>query len=139
MRAKLAAALLAATTTCAIGVPAALAGGKPFTVNLTGATEVPGPGDPDGSGVARVTLNQGRGQVCVTFRAVTGIAGIAAAHIHEAPAGEAGPVVVPLDPDGGCTTASKALVKEIRKDPEQYYVNVHNAEFPAGALRGQLR
>lgn len=117
-------------------------GGKLLTTALTGAAEVPGPGDPDGSGTARITLNQGQGEVCFEL-IVEGIAPAGAAHIHEAPAGSAGPVVVGLaaPADGsssGCAAVSKELVKEIRKNPADYYVNVHNADFPAGALRGQL-
>jgi len=30
------------------------------------------------------------------------------------------------------------VLKEIMGNPSAYYVNVHTAEFPNGALRGQL-
>lgn len=117
-------------------------GGRTLSAVLTGAQEVPGPGDPDGSGSATVTINQGLGQVCYEID-VSGIAPARAAHIHEAPAGQAGPVVVGLAPptDGsssGCADVGRDLAKDIRKNPSDYYVNVHTAEFPAGALRGQL-
>jgi hypothetical protein len=109
---------------------------------LTGANEVPGPFDPDGSGVAELRLNQGQGQICYDLT-VTGIAPATAAHIHRAPVGVAGPILVPLvAPTSGsssaCAAVSPDLVKEIRQNPEQFYVNVHNATFPAGAIRGQL-
>jgi hypothetical protein len=39
----------------------------------------------------------------------------------------------------GCVdNVSVALIKELRQTPEKFYVNVHNAEFPNGAIRGQL-
>ena len=38
----------------------------------------------------------------------------------------------------GCVGVEHDLLKAIRKDPEQYYVNVHTGEFPEGAVRGQL-
>jgi hypothetical protein len=34
--------------------------------------------------------------------------------------------------------ADADLIKAIIQSPQEYYVNVHNAEYPAGALRGQL-
>lgn len=120
------------------------AGGKPFEIPLTGAAEAPGPGDPDGSGTARFTLNQGQGEICF-WLSVTNISLPATgAHIHRAPAGSPGPVVVPLTAPGttgassGCVAVDKALVKEIRQNPSEFYVNVHTPDFSAGAVRGQL-
>ncbi len=141
--------MLAAVLALALAGPASAAklggadqGGRQLATALTGAEEVPGPGDPDGTGFAAVTVNPGRGLVCYEL-SVSGIAAATGAHIHEAPPGEAGPVVVGLEPptDGsssGCATVERALAKDILKNPADYYVNVHNAEYPAGALRGQL-
>ena len=118
--------------------------GRQFTTTLTGAAEVPGPGDPDGSGTATITLNPGQERVCWEIN-VSGITlPAAAAHIHEGPVGVAGPVDVTLSPPDasgsseGCTSVDREEIMEIIQHPEEYYVNVHNAVFPAGALRGQL-
>jgi CHRD domain len=124
-----------------LAAPAAAAG-RPLTTTLSGAEEVPGPGDPDGSGFAVITLNTGQSEVCWELT-VSDIAPATAAHIHVGPTGVAGPVVVSLSPpttgsSSGCTTADQELIKDIRKNPTNFYVNVHNAEYPAGALRGQL-
>jgi len=132
-------ASLIATT--AIADPVA-DGGKKLRATLTGAAEVPGPGDPDGSGAASITINQDQGRLCYELT-VSGIAAATAAHVHVAPVGVAGPIVVPLEApaDGnssGCVDVSKDLAGAIRKAPQNYYVNVHNAEYPAGAVRGQL-
>lgn len=112
--------------------------------DLTGAAEAPGPGDTDGSGFAVIRLDADTGKVCWTYK-VRNVATITAAHIHVAPTGSPGPVVIPLSPADatsgvavGCTSASSALVAAIVANPSAYYVNVHNADFPAGALRGQL-
>ena len=117
-------------------------GGRKLQTSLTGAAEVPGPGDTDGTGTATVTVNSGKRQICYTL-AVTAIDAATAAHIHEGKTGVAGPVVVPLEApaDGSseaCVTVTRALALEILKTPADYYVNVHNAAFPAGAIRGQL-
>lgn len=72
------------------------------------------------------------------------IAPAAAAHTHEAPKDAAGSVVVPLLPEdpsdewSDCVEVDRDLILDIIRNPEEYYVNVHNAEFPAGAVRGQL-
>jgi CHRD domain len=119
-------------------------GGRPFTTTLTGAAEVPGPGDPDGSGTASLTLNPGQAEVCWDISVSNITLPATAAHIHVGTATESGPVVVGLSPPGangtssGCTSADPTLIKAIIKNPENYYVNVHTLDFPAGAVRGQL-
>jgi len=75
-----------------------------------------------------------------------------AGHIHQAPVGVAGLIVVPLfvsptpstnarhirqsgiaTPNAGTTGAA------ICENPGAYYVNYHTTAFPGGAIRGQLR
>jgi hypothetical protein len=121
---------------------AAAEGGRPITVQMTGAAEAPGPGDPDGTGTASLRINPGQNQVCYELTAEK-IATATAAHIHRAPVGKAGPPVVTLDaPASGksknCASVTPELAKELIQTPEAFYVNVHNAEFPPGAIRGQL-
>lgn len=125
-----------------VAVSLASAGGRPLSAELTGAAEVPGPGDPDGTGHASVTVNPGKSEVCYELH-VANIDPATAAHIHVGAAGEAGPVVVGLAAptngmSSGCATVDRELALAILKHPDQYYVNVHNASFPAGAVRGQL-
>jgi hypothetical protein len=116
----------------------------PVTVlqtELSGEEEVPGPGDPDGSGSATVIVIP-PDTICYTLTA-EGIEPATAAHIHQGGPGEAGPVVQGLEPptsgfSSGCTEADPALVSDLQENPEGYYVNVHNEEYPDGAIRGQL-
>jgi hypothetical protein len=131
---------LLAVLTLSAGV--ALAGGRPISIDLTGAAEAPGPGDPDGSGTASFTFNAGQGEVCYDY-SVTGVEPLTAAHIHVAPTGSAGPVVIATPPTSatggsGCVSAERDLIVAILTNPGAYYFNVHNTPFPAGALRGQL-
>ena len=118
-------------------------GGRPLSTTLSGAAEKPNPGDPDGAGSASLRLNVGQSQVCYDIK-VSGIGAATMAHIHKAPPTAAGPVSVPLKQpaaDGkvsACTKADQAVIKDILQNPGDYYVNVHNAEYPAGAVRGQL-
>ena len=75
-----------------------------------------------------------------------------AAHIHEGARGTNGPVVAnlawPQDGQAGdCLTEGEpgkfptgefGIVPRILENPQDFYVNVHNSEYPAGAIRGQL-
>ena len=111
-------------------------------VALTGGAEVPGPGDTDGTGNATLTFNHEKGELCYEL-SVKDIQEATATHIHAGAAGAAGDVKVTLKaPVGGsskaCVSVDKALLKEINDKPGNFYINVHNAEFPKGAVRGQL-
>lgn len=117
-----------------------------FTLMLTGANEVPGPGDPDGAGTATVTVDVENDQVCYTISVSNITLPTTGAHIHVGGAEVAGPVVVPLTPPGasgeseGCVeVADVGVLQSIVEDPAGYYVNVHTTDYPNGAVRGQLR
>ena len=115
-----------------------------ITINLTGAEEVPGPGDEDAEGTAIVYLRSDSDEVCVDISVQNITLPATAAHIHQAPAEQAGDPVVPLTAPGEdglsstCATVEATLMQDILNNPENFYVNVHNADFPAGAARGQL-
>lgn len=113
-----------------------------FNAVLSGANEVPGPGDADGSGFAVITID---GTTIRYTVFVQNIATPTAQHIHRGAAGVDGPVVVALTASfngggliGEVTSVDQSLINEILANPSGFYVNVHNADFPGGAIRGQL-
>jgi hypothetical protein len=136
-------------------------GGRKFSTPMTGAEEcdtsvtptVCGVGDPDGSATGKITVNVGQLRVCWEFTNVSNVAPVNRGHIHKAPAGSNGGIVVDFfnvaegteGPLTGCTTTgaggvplTRELLSDIIRNPSGYYLNLHNAEFRAGAIRGQL-
>jgi hypothetical protein len=121
-------------------------GGRPLTATLMTENEVPTCTEPapPARGTATISINLGQSQVCWVIDIMNADAPFTGAHIHEAPAGSPGPIVVPLTaPDAtghsaGCATADAEELKEIMANPDEYYVNVHNATCQAGVARGQL-
>jgi hypothetical protein len=115
-----------------------------FRIELSGAAEVGTPGDPDGSGTARVIVSARKLEACI-FANTRNVSPLTLAHIHQGAAGVNGPVVVDFTSllDGnrvrGCVAANPNIIQAIRTNPAGFYVNVHNADFPRGALRGQLQ
>jgi hypothetical protein len=115
--------------------------GNNFSANLTGANEVP-PADPDGAGTASISTDDATNRICTRLE-IRNIGAVTAAHIHRGRAGVNGPPVVTLDaPDdddsNDCDDVADALLDEIRRSPADFYVNVHTAEYPDGAIRGQI-
>lgn len=117
----------------------------------TDATDMRIVGDPNGRGEVYVFGIDGDPTTLCYVLLVDKIAPATAAHIHKAPAGVNGPVVAnlaaPADGDAAdCLTEGEAgkfptgeKVADILANPASYYVNVHNADYPGGAVRGQLR
>lgn len=140
--------LLVVTATAAALLASGCAGPQAprarLQVTMTGIQEVPGPGDPDGTGTAEIRVNAADGEVCWDLYARQ-IDAATAAHIHRGAAGVAGPPAVTLTtPDAagrsqGCATVDPAVARALAFQPFDFYVNVHTAPHPAGAIRGQLR
>jgi hypothetical protein len=112
----------------------------------SGDQEIAG-GDADGHANAFVRANGDTVRFGITW---SGIAPPSAGHIHQGAVGVNGPVVVPFfSAPGGLpasingiagtvTGVARDLVAAINRNPRGYYTNLHNAEFPGGAVRGQL-
>jgi hypothetical protein len=132
------------------GAPAASAQGVQLFAVLSGGNEVSptgqaAAGDPDGYGAA-TGIGVAADRLCFSIL-VNGLDQPIAAHVHEEVAGRNGPIVIPLAPPAtgnpghasGCVAVTDpALLQRIRETPSRFYVNVHTAVFPAGAVRGQL-
>lgn len=144
MKSSIALAAAAAVSIAAFAAPAlAQADGQVLMADMNGAKEKPTPGDSKATGMAHVTVNEAKNQVC-WHMTVQNLAQPTMAHIHKAGPNDAGPVAVALTPPDangqsqGCATVEPALAKDLVQNPGAYYVNVHSAEFKAGAIRGQL-
>ena len=129
------------------GSSAAFAEVPPFTDQLAPS------GDPDGSGVANVRLDADQDLVCysIVVRDIAAPAepgpGIGSAHIHGPLPAEG--IAIDLDTDflatgtdtyiaRDCVSSTSATIDMVLANPELFYVNVHNVEFPGGAVQGSL-
>lgn len=113
-----------------------------ISTKLAGAAEAPDPGAEKGIGSAKLAFDNEKGQVCYTLTA-SGTDTPTMAHIHKGAIGTPGPVVVALTaptngPAKDCTPVAADVMSAILATPSDYYVNVHTAAFPKGAMRGQL-
>ena len=140
-------AAVGVTLVVAASVGAQGGGDRAIFAVMTGAKEVDvngeHHGDPNGRGSFSATLD-GR-QLCYGIQ-VKNIDNPVAAHIHRGGRDVAGPVVQPLEqPASGdpgassaCVRLSRSLARGLASHPAMFYVNVHTAAFPNGAVRGQL-
>ncbi|KOG09262.1 CHRD domain-containing protein [Streptomyces viridochromogenes] len=136
------------------------AGGTVLAAGLRGANEVPvagGPavGDKDGAALQFVKVKGDKVSVAVTWR---GTGEPTALHIHQGAKGTNGGIKVDfgalLDRSEGrgkgeakdrghrltgtVTVKDAALLNALKAEPSSFYANLHTAEFPGGAVRGQL-
>ncbi|GAB5404586.1 MAG: hypothetical protein Aurels2KO_28170 [Aureliella sp.] len=121
-----------------------------FSLNATGSQEVPGPGDTDGLATGFLTINEAAdtNPLGVSWNfSYSNIDAPTAMHIHTGGLGSSGGVLLGLgvNTSGGAGTlidstsfASAADRDLVLANPSGFYVNIHNASFGAGAVRGQL-
>lgn len=118
-------------------------GGRSLSAELVGNTVVPGPGDPDGSGALMLSVNTGQREFCYVLH-TENIDTVTAVHLHEGVAGVSGEnVFTLLLPWGGYSTdcvdgLNRTFVRQVRHQPDAFYIVVHTEAYPDGAIRGQL-
>jgi len=133
---------LFATGLLAACIVPATASAKPIALkaSLDGASASPA-GDPDGVGGFSVEVDPDTNDFCYTLW-VEKTAAPTMAHVHAGVAGATGGPVITLEVTGKddniCIAVDKAKLDPIVATPAGYYVNVHTADFPGGAVRGQL-
>ena len=109
---------------------------------MDGDNSVP-PVDTQGFGVSVVLVIPAMDQVCYIVTQHNLSSTVIAAHIHKGARTANGPVVVPFKApvngeSMGCVMVADALAQDLAANPQNYYVNVHTTNHPAGEIRGQL-
>jgi hypothetical protein len=108
-----------------------------LVATLSGANEV-APGDPDGGGKFTVEIDAEAGDFCYSLTTEK-VGKASGAHLHSGAAGTNGPVEIPIQVASDmCIAVEPSKLKPIIEKPEDFYVNVHTAAHPDGAVRGQL-
>lgn len=119
-----------------------------FVTELDGESVVPGPGDPAATGRMEAESDVD-GRLCFDI-VVEGLGSeITDAHIHVGAAGERGEVVIPIGPPTGragdaaswtgvCVGVDDEVFERMMAEPSRFYANLHSADLPDGAIRGQL-
>lgn len=148
MTRKLSLAGAVAALAVALAIPAdAAAPAVQLSAKLKGANEVPGPGDPNGKGDIFVAVRKAQRKVCFQLE-FKRIQDPTAGHIHRGGPDDAGPVKIELfsgpaplpgpTAEGCVKNLKRKLLRRITNRPERFYVNLHNDDYPDGAIRGQL-
>ena len=145
-RSRIAVACCAAISVLGALATASSAADTTLRATMSGSQEKP-KGDRDGSATAVLTVKANR--VCYVITPKKAGTTFAAGHIHAGRKGIAGPVFIGLFTKpkslkggrlSGCSPTVKASdLAKVKAEPESYYVNIHNAKYPAGAVRGQLK
>ena len=107
---------------------------------LLGSNQVPVAGDPDGFGQALVSIDNVANSVSWTILANNVLLPLSGAHIHSGAAGTNGPVIVDFSSSfSGDSLVDPDLASITPLTASNFYINIHNAVYPAGAIRGQLQ
>ncbi len=116
---------------------------KATGMDVTMASNMKMGGAKTGSVSSTFVLDTKKNTLCYLVK-TTGLTGIAEAHIHSGAKGMDGSDVVPLLPAkfnakaATCVNVAPKVLSDIAMNPAMYYLNVHTAKYPDGAVRGQL-
>lgn len=136
--------VVCAVAVCLLFSSAAHAGGPVvFNIALNGFNEVdaggnPGAGDPDGSGLAVLIIDPNTLTIDWNFTVSNILLPLTGAHIHQAPAGVNGAVVVDFNAQLSGSGLFDPDLANVLANPTGFYVNLHNQDYPGGAIRGQI-
>lgn len=116
-----------------------------FAAHLTGAQEVP-PNASPGTGLGTVLLNDVTNVITVDESFANLTAAATLSHIHgPAAPGVSAPVLFPFTGVPAVTSGSipeqvftLTPTQVVQLEAGQFYFNVHDANFPAGEIRGQI-
>ena len=116
---------------------------KSLGATLFGENEIghEGAGD-DAGGDFDGEIDMEQGTLCY-YLEVYGLDEVTASHLYKGGKGVNGEPVLALevlgeDGDEVCAQVEPELLRDIMRNEFNYYVNVHTAALPAGAIRGQL-
>ena len=120
-------------------------GGGKGGIQLTPENVYPGPGE--AGAAASTTISVGRSSISfyMTIQQLSGF--ISTIGIYRGQAGEIGPMVVRLCPspiginqlNGTIPVSDSALLRDISRNPSNYFVQINTNLYPGGALRAQLQ
>jgi hypothetical protein len=117
--------------------------GRTRSVPLTGQNEATNHGDPDGTGVLKFAVRADEGKFCYNL-SVSNISAATTVTLNLGAKGSNGSQVAQLKTPANnasedCISLDADRIGDIARNPANYYVNIQTAEFPNGALRGQLK
>jgi hypothetical protein len=145
--------LATAVASAAVAVPALAGSSNEYEARLNARAEVPRNSSP-ATGEAELTISRTGRSIAYRIEAEDLTGRVQAAHIHYAPAGRSGPVILGICgrpcslPKSGRLTAKNfsrapgvrnfaAAVRQLRRG--RTYVNLHTRQNPSGEIRGQIR
>lgn len=114
------------------------ASAQPFNISLDGLQQVP-PVNTTGVGTGYASFDVMTRELTLHVDFYGMIGPETLAHIHLAPSGVNGPIIIPLplgSPIDGVFFLSNSEVTALLAG--NLYVNLHSTEFPAGEIRGQI-
>ena len=115
-----------------------------FVVALDGHQEInmltglPDGGDPDGTGTATLMIDNIANSVSWEITVANILVPPIGAHIHQQVVGMNGGIVVNFSGQLSGSNLVDPDLANLLANPIGFYVNIHNEQFPAGAIRGQL-